>query len=61
MTDTTTREPTPTPTGTRGVLDRAAAALEAAVADMPRVPTHAGRRVATALRAADGRLVVVCA
>jgi hypothetical protein len=41
-----------------GVLDRAAAALEAAV---PKLPRHAGRRVRTALRAADGRLVVVCA
>lgn len=41
-----------------GVLDRAAAVLEAAV---PKLPRHAGRRVATALHAADGRLVVVCA
>jgi hypothetical protein len=41
-----------------GVLDRAAAALEAAV---PKLPRHAGRRVATAIHAADGRLVVVCA
>ena len=61
MTDATRRQPAPTPTETHTVLDRAAAALEAAVADMPRLPTHAGRRVATALRSADGRLVVVCA
>ena len=40
-----------------GVLDRAAAALEAAV---PKLPRHAGRPVATAIHAADGRLVVVC-
>ena len=60
MTDATKNQPAPSPIETRSVLDRAAAALEAAVAEMPRLPTHAGRRVATALRSADGRLVVVC-
>ena len=58
MADATQTQPTVTIVPEPGVLDRAAAALEAAV---PKLPRHAGRRVATAIHAADGRLVVVCA
>jgi hypothetical protein len=58
MADATQIQPTVTTAAEPGVLDRAAAALEAAV---PKLPRHAGRRVRTALRGADGRLIVVCA
>ena len=58
MAEVTQIQTTVTTAAEPGVLDRAAAALEAAV---PKLPRHAGRRVRTALRAADGRLVVVCA
>jgi hypothetical protein len=57
MAEATQIQPTVTAAEPR-VLDRAAAALEAAV---PKLPRHAGRRVRTALRGADGRLIVVCA
>jgi hypothetical protein len=58
MASATQIQPTVSTPAEPGVLDRAAAALEAAV---PKLPRHAGRRVATAIHAADGRLVVVCA
>jgi len=58
MASATQIQPTVSTPAETGVLDRAAAALEAAV---PKLPRHAGRRVATAIHAADGRLVVVCA
>jgi hypothetical protein len=58
MAEATQFQPTVTTAPEPGVLDRAAAAIEAAV---PKLPRHAGRRVRTALRGADGRLIVVCA
>ena len=58
MAEATQIQPTVTTRAEPGVLDRAAAALEAAV---PKLPRHAGRPVRTALRGADGRLIVVCA
>jgi hypothetical protein len=47
-----------TPAVTTAPLRRADA--EPVAAPQPRRPSHAARRVATALRGADGRLTVVC-